>query len=112
VKPAWECTRREYYNQIANTVVVDSTDKKFSFPMVRLNGIRKTMFLPRVAWDKAGIDREIGQFWIIARQIQRTENMKYLRPDILVEYLPMWKKFFDEHPELQTSVVVSNRKLW
>lgn len=112
--PAWDLSRRDYFTRMTTKFfplkkrTKDGKEEHELFPSYRIEGMSQRIFCYSEAWDFCGYHREIGQFYIICRQILRMGKIApYLRPMHVVEYAVHWKQFFNAHPELQTEEAVS-----
>ena len=105
--PAWELTRRQYF--LLKTTKFYPVRKGSrgqeveTFPSFRIEGFSQRVFCYSEAWDFCGYHHEIGHLPSIQRQMLRTGRVpEYLSAKNFVEYQFAWKRFFREHPELQT----------
>jgi hypothetical protein len=92
----WQMPRAQYFKDVTRRSFPPET----TFAYYRIRGFGQEDFCWQKAWDFAGYHREVGQFWITARQIQRSGRLDEVHPTLWAEYHHAWNKFFRENPEL------------
>lgn len=101
---AWELTPSEYFKAMTHS----KWEQDGLCPVYFVQGFPKQTLNYRMAADLLFYGREVGQFCVICRQILRTGKLHpYLRADLFVFYAPQFRKFFRDHPELQTGEAVT-----
>lgn len=101
VKPAWECSRYEWFKQQTERRVlpIGKGEKQVNIAMYRVKGSNEGEIIWQAAWDTCGLDKEFGHFWKILRQCERTQTIHpWLSPENLVEYQKSWMRFLFIQP--------------